>query len=307
MRYYAFGALTCGSAPKTMHNRLYSLRRKHHLQFVYLDITDSPMPILALCRRGHKRRYGSSRRKVAATIGLLAEIYRGAGLDLDARDGFITWLSVLLGFFFLLRSSEYLRKGSSPDDQKCLRVRNILFARRGSDVDCSANVDCDEIVVFHEFSKNDFLGQGACNNIFGCMDRRFCVVSWMSTLRREHPKVFSVRDAFLLRLSDGKVLHRDRVEGLLRGAATRLELPPKLLAVHSLRAGGCSAMYNAGFSEEAEIQQRGRWVSSCWKSYVFAGRTRVFDTASRMAASSSSLFTTVAAQRRQVSGPPPAA
>ena len=136
-----------------MHNRLYSLRRKHHLQFVYLDITDSSMPILALCRRGHKRRYGSPRRKVTATIGLLAEIYRGAGLDLDARDGLITWLSVLLGFFFLLRSSEYLRKGSSPDDQKCLRVRNILFARRGSDVDCSANVDCDEIVVFHEFSK----------------------------------------------------------------------------------------------------------------------------------------------------------
>ena len=225
---------------------------------------------------------------------------------MDARDGFITWLSVLLGFFFLLRSSEYLRKGSSPDDQKCLRVRNILFARRGSDVDCSANVDCDEIAVFHESSKNGSLGQGACNNIFGCMDHRFCVVSWMNTLRRDHPKVFSVRDAFLLRLSNGKVLHRDRVEGLLRGAATRLELPPKLLAVHSLRAGGCMAMYNAGFSE-AEVQQRGRWVSSCWKSCVFEGRTRVFDTGSRMAAPSSPLFATVAAQRRQFAAPPPAA
>ena len=89
------------------------------------------MLILALCRRGHKRRYGSPRRKVAATIGLLAEIYRGAGLDLDARGGLITWLSVLLGFFFLLRSSEYLRKGSSPDDQKCLRVRNIYSLVEG--------------------------------------------------------------------------------------------------------------------------------------------------------------------------------
>ena len=78
VRFYTFGALAYGSAPKAMHNRLYSLRRKHHLQFVYLDITDSSMPILALCRRGRKRRYGSPRRKVAATIGLLAEIYRGA-------------------------------------------------------------------------------------------------------------------------------------------------------------------------------------------------------------------------------------
>ena len=125
------------------------------------------------------------------------------------------------------------------------------------------------------------------------------MVSWMNLVRREHPEVFSSRGAFLLRLANGKVLHRGRVEGLLQGAATRLELPPKLLAVHSLRAGGCSAMYNAGFTE-AEIQQRRRWVSSCWKSCVFEGRTRFFDTASRMAAASSSLFATVAAQRRQV-------
>ena len=26
----------------------------------------------------------------------------------------------------------------------------------------------------------------------GCMDHRLCVVSWMNTLRREHPKVSSV-------------------------------------------------------------------------------------------------------------------
>ena len=94
-----------------------------------------------------------------------------------------------------------------------------------------------------------------------------------TALRRE---LYADRTAMMIR-----VLHRDRVEGLLQGAAMRPELPSKLLAVHSLRAGGCSAMYNAGFSE-AKIQQRGRWVSSCWKSYVFEGRTRVFDTAPRM-------------------------
>ena len=48
-------------------------------------------------------------------------------------------------------------------------------------------------------------------------------------------------------------------------------------------------MYNSGFSE-AEIQQRGRWVSSCWKSYVFEGRTRCLNTAARMAPASSSFY-----------------
>ena len=85
---------------------------------------------------------------------------RRADIGFDVRDGAITWLAVLLGFFFLLRSSKYLRKGLSPGDQKCLRVRKILFARAGSDVDCPFGVDCDGILVFQEFSKNDFLGEG---------------------------------------------------------------------------------------------------------------------------------------------------
>ena len=51
----------------------------------------------------------------------------------------------------------------------------------------------------------------------------------------------------------------------------------------------------------------GRWVPSCWKSYVFEGRARVFEMAPRMASSASPLFATVVAQRRQFASPPPAA
>ena len=50
----------------------------------------------------------------------------------------------------------------------------------------------------------------------------------------------------------------------------------------SLRAGGASAMYHAGFSAE-EIQRRGRWAIDRWKRYVHAGRTKAKDTAERMA------------------------
>ena len=289
-----------------MHSRLYPIRREHHLlQCIYLDISSSAMPLLGPCKRGLKSRYGAPRRKIAVTMALLAEVYRGGGLDLETRDGLITWLAIILGFFFLLRSIEYLRSRDGPDEKTCLRVRNVLFALDSSEVNCAADVECDEVAIFHEFSKNGFLGQGACSNIRACSDHRFCVVSWMNTLRRDFPEALSSSDAFLLRLENGKVLHRGRVEFLLRGAAVRLKLPPKLLAVHSLRAGGASAMYNSGFLEQ-QIQMRGRWVSNCWKSYVWEGRTNDTDTTSRMAASSSSLFAAVAAQRRQLV-PPPAA
>ena len=167
-------------------------------------------------------------------MALLAEVYRGGGLDLETRDGIITWLAIILGIFFLLRSSEYLRSGDGQDEKKCIRVRNVLFALDSSEVNCADDVECDEVAIFHEFSKNDFLGQGACNNniLRACSDRRFCVVPWVDILRQTFPEALSSSDAFLLRLENGKVLHRGCVESLLSGAAVRLKLPPKLLAVH---------------------------------------------------------------------------
>jgi hypothetical protein len=52
--------------------------------------------------------------------------------------------------------------------------------------------------------------------------------------------------------------------------------------VVSLRSGGATAMYHAGFSVEA-IQRRGRWASDCWKIYVRDGRDTARVVAARMA------------------------
>ena len=81
------------------------------------------------------------------------------------------------------------------------------------------------------------------------------------------------------------------VERLLREAALRMGINPRILASHSLRAGGCTAMFNAKYADH-EIQRRGRWVSSCWKIYAWSDRKRKRDTelADRMASSDSNLF-----------------
>ena len=97
-------------------------------------------------------------------------------------------------------------------------------------------------------------------------------------------------DSYLFVLDDGRLLHKDLVVQKLREAAVRLGLPPKILASHSLRAGGCSAMFNAGTFSEAEIQRRGRWVTSCWKAYAWSARQRKDDVADRMAAADSNLM-----------------
>ena len=75
MKFYCHGGVTGNYAYKTMHNRLYAIRRAHHLQYIYLGISSSAMPLLGLCKRGLKSRYGAPRRKIAVTMELLAEVY----------------------------------------------------------------------------------------------------------------------------------------------------------------------------------------------------------------------------------------
>ena len=128
-------------------------------------------------------------------------MYENGGLNLETWDGALAWLSILLGFFFLLRSSEYLRKGAEVDEQKCLRFRNLTWARDDSREDVEPGFDCDELIIYHEFSKNDFIVQGQDNNTKRCSaDVRLCIPSLINKLRVMNPSAFEEknRDSFPL-------------------------------------------------------------------------------------------------------------
>ena len=157
------------------HSMLYAIRRVHRLARINLDIRDEAMPLLSMFRKGLKRMRGAPKRKLPVTPKLLLEVYNNGGLDLESWDGALTWFGMLMGFYFLLRSSEYLRKGAEPDEFKCVRWRNVTWARNHSTEDAPQGVPCDEVVLFHEYSKNDFLGQGTDNNIKCNKDSRLCI------------------------------------------------------------------------------------------------------------------------------------
>ena len=134
------------------------------------------------------------------------------------------------------------------------------------------------------YSKNDFLGQGTDNNIKKCKhDVRLCIPSAFNRLRNMRPAHFGEKneDASMFTLDSGLVIHKDVICRLLRNGALALGLDPRVVSTHSLRAGGCSAMFNANFPEH-EIQRRGRWVSSCWKQYALSSRRKAVDVADNM-------------------------
>jgi hypothetical protein len=54
---------------------------------------------------------------------------------------------------------------------------------------------------------------------------------------------------FLFVLNDGSLISKCAITRLLRESGLRLGLDPSVLDTHSLRAGGCTAMADAGFPE----------------------------------------------------------
>jgi len=184
----------------------------------------------------------------------------------------------------LRHSGEFLRKGAEADADYCMRVGDIRLARDGEEVRLTPGeaVDADELIATQRRSKAGQDWNGSETNTFVASDARLCAVSWIKHLVSLQPEHFDEPNRFLFTLSDGKVLSRDKVSKVLKEAAVRRGLDENDIDVISLRAGGASAMYHAGFSVE-EIQRRGRWASDCWKRYVHAGRTKAKDTAERMA------------------------
>jgi len=219
------------------------------------------------------------------------------GLDLDDWDDLILLLGISLMFVFLLRSREALRKGAHPDAEQCMRVRSLMLARDGVPV-AGAPDDADELILHIPKSKADQEGLGFIANAFETAGDPLCPVALLKRARLMKPQHFAQPDNFLLVRSDGRVLSRDAVVDALRPAASALGVPPESLSVISLRAGGASAMWDAGFSVD-EIKRRGRWASECWRIYTWEGRERARSVAARMFASSVSVLGAVARFARE--------
>ena len=111
--FYAHHALTVGYSPGWLHVQLYAIRHYHLLADIDVDLRI--MLRLTLAKKGWKRLHGSSQRKIAVTVEILVELLDNCGLNLPIWDDLVLVTAISTAFHFLLRSSEYLRKGASPD------------------------------------------------------------------------------------------------------------------------------------------------------------------------------------------------
>jgi len=246
-----------------------------------------------ICRGGAADGGAGHTNKTAATIGLLSELVNGSGMDYTKWDDTVLATAALFGFYKLRRSGEFLRKDGVhlANKDTCVLVGDTRLLKGG--VELAWNdpraLEADELLARQRFSKADQAGLGAVTNTFALRDEALCVVAWVKCMLRLKPGHFQNPANFLFTVSDGKVLSSGKMAQALKSASGRLGLREEEVDVISLRSGGATAMYHAGFSVEA-TQRRGRWASGCWQIYVQDARDTAKDVAERMAAASVTLL-----------------
>lgn len=295
MQFVAHRGLVAGYAYGSIHVMLFAIRMEH-LKSRYGDPLVDKL-LLKIVMRGLKRLQGGVIRKIPVTVELLLAVLDA--LDLTQWDDVVAATAIMFMYLFLLRSREALRKDGA-DAKQCVRVCMLAFYNKGVEVFGDGILEADEVVWLSAYSKTDPNGQGGVHNVFAAPGRKLCVLNLLKKMYLMRPSHFAKSEQFLFVCDDGKVLHRDVVAKLLSKSAVVLGVPPEAVSVISIRAGGASAMYDAGFSVE-EIKKRGRWASECWRVYVWDGRDRTRELASRMLGSSVSMVASLAYYKRHAS------
>ena len=183
-----------------------------------------------------------------------------------------TALAIVIGFFFLLRISEFAARDKWYMEVFILLRQDVTFFHNGQL--CAWDHPLVDAIELHiRGSKTDQRKQGcrrmqqASGDPILCPVR--CMVEWFS-LTEGSPipataPLFSIpqgRDG-----SEWRVLTRETVTLLMKGAAVDCGLMPKHVATHSIRISGATALLIAGVPAEV-VKIMGRWISNAFIGYT---------------------------------------
>lgn len=164
--------------------RLAAIRNKH-VSYGFPDPV-AHMPRVPLALSGLMKRAGTTERRHPVTPVMLRWIRDNLRIELKEEEA-ILWAGVALGFFFLLRASEYLDVGYTQPGRGLLG-RNLELKENGKPCTLSNSRSADEVVLTIRGSKTDVYNRGETRNHFKGDDPRLCVVRAVVALYEHHPK-----------------------------------------------------------------------------------------------------------------------
>ena len=232
-----------------------------------------------LLLQGYARLRGSPMRRHPITPQMLRWIRTGLRPE-ASLDGATLWVAPLLGFFFLLRASEYLAPGAGERAAKGVRGVDVVPRLQGSPIRSFALAD--EVILTIRGSKTDQLNEGNVKNHFRAACG-LCVIEALQHLQARAPERWQTeRYDPLLRWANGKPLRRHEVQAPIMQAAAALGGDPARIGTHSLRFGGASAPW-AAYRDSAVVERWGRWAPEAFQGYLLEAKGNAAGVATAMA------------------------
>ena len=228
------------------------------------------IPRVMLMVRGLRRANGPTQRNLPATVEDLGTL-KGL-LDLGQVGQQILWTSVLLGWVFMLRMGEFLdaKNPLTPDGRRPVLISDIDPLCDGKSTRWGKHVD--EVMVHISGSQTDWLNQGCVWSHIrlatGSANQDICAARAIADLFTMFPAKFSKnRDAPLATWRNGGAIRPGHVTAKLRSAVTKNGENPSAYSIHSLRAGGATALYRE--TKEIALAARfGRWKTGSISAYL---------------------------------------
>ena len=239
LSYVALSVGPLGKEVSTMVTHLSAIGFFHRIKFGVNPL--AKMARVQLMLKGLKRAGGPVNRKLPITVEDLRSL-KGL-LNLREADQLCLWVSILTGWFFMLRMSEFLVTNSkhTPPGRHPIYMEDVQPLCNGSPTHWGNHVD--EISIHISGSKTDWLNQGCVRShtrvSSDSPNADICVVQAYVDLFNEHPVKFTkYTDRPVASWRNGDSIPQEAVTALLRAAASANGNSPAAYSLHSLRSGG---------------------------------------------------------------------
>jgi len=249
-----------GNSAQTIIAKISHIAWYHRWQFGF---SIGLLPHHAMAIRGIQRLQPPPQPMQPITLAILRQLHRQ--LNFKSAHDRVLWGAAVVGFFFLLRRSEYLSSGRKQY-QFALRRSDVSFADKDGQP-CSRKSQVHRVVVNFRGGKNDQEGVGASRSLTASSLSWCCPIRAAWYLAENHSKVSNDPSELLCKVSRDAFLQARVVNEQIKRAALVSGLNPARFSLHSLRIGGATALFSAGV-DSLSIKIFGRWRSSAFERYT---------------------------------------
>ena len=231
---------------------------------------------------------GPPKPKIPVPISLLKFIIGLLKPDIMSDQAMATALCV--GYWFLLRASEYLATDSGLfDPERAVSWNDLLF--RITDEDGNARTVSPESAskalarglevsaTLTLFSNKNRLGT-CTRSVVSTPNSSLCPVAALlkqyHSFKKHMGRAPKPEESIFVKDLEGGVFRRKDISAILKGSAQLAGIPDALVGSHSLRRGGASAYIASGASDD-DVMRQGRWTSEAYRGYVFPSLDKLRD------------------------------